>query len=128
MELAGKSAIVTGGGKGLGRAITQVLAERVAAVVTIGRNRTNLEAVQEDIRRHGGTIEIIQGDVGSRDDVQRTVEVALSRFNGIDILVTMRRHSSSVSRSLTSQTRALKFPFGADSWAPSIACRRVTRT
>ena len=87
MELAGKTAIVTGGGKGLGRAITQVLAQRGAAVVTIGRNRTSLEAVREDIRGNGGSIEMVQGDVGSRDDVQRTVITALSRFNGIDILV-----------------------------------------
>ncbi len=87
MELAGKTAIITGGGKGLGRAITRVLAERGVSVVTIGRNRSNLEAVREEIRAKGGTIEIVQGDVGSRHDVQRTVERAVTRFNGIDILV-----------------------------------------
>ena len=87
MELEGKTAIVTGGGQGLGEGIALALAAHGASVVINGRNSWKLERVQQEIRAKGGTVEIVQADVGSREDVQRTVDLALSTFGGIDILV-----------------------------------------
>ena len=87
MTFAGKTAIVTGAGQGLGRAIARVLAERGASVVLTGRTLSTLESAQNEIRSTGGQVEISQGDVGSRSDIGRLVDVALRAFGGIDILI-----------------------------------------
>lgn len=76
--LEGKSAIVTGAGQGLGRAIAKVLAERGVSLVVNGRAPAKLESLQEEIRAKGGQIEIVPGDVGSRDDVARLVDCAVT--------------------------------------------------
>ena len=87
MQLAGRTAIVTGAGQGLGRGIALVLAERGAAVVLNGRTSAKLEAVKAEIDAAGGRCVTAFGDIGVRADVGRVVETALAAFGGIDILV-----------------------------------------
>lgn len=87
MPLAGKVAIVTGGGQGLGRAIAVVLARRGASVVVTGRTRETIDSVAQEIAASGGRAFAVVGDVGLRDDVARTVEEAVAAYGGIDILV-----------------------------------------
>jgi NAD(P)-dependent dehydrogenase (short-subunit alcohol dehydrogenase family) len=87
MGLEGKVAVVTGAGQSLGRAIARVLAGRGAAVMITGRTLAKLEAVRDEIRSAGGTVELDQGDVGSRPDVERMVARPVAAFGGIDILV-----------------------------------------
>lgn len=87
MQLAGRTAIVTGAGQGLGRGIALVLAERGAAVVLNGRTPAKLEAVKAEIDAAGGRCVTAFGDIGVRADVVRVVETALAAFGGIDILI-----------------------------------------
>lgn len=87
MQLAGRTAIVTGAGQGLGRGIALVLAERGAAVVLNGRTPAKLEAVKAEIDAAGGRCVTAFGDIGVRADVGRVVETALAAFGGIDILI-----------------------------------------
>ena len=87
MQLAGRTAIVTGAGQGLGRGIALVLAERGASVVLNGRTPSKLEAVKAEIDAAGGRCVTVAGDVGVRADVARIVEAALGAFGGIDILI-----------------------------------------
>jgi 2-hydroxycyclohexanecarboxyl-CoA dehydrogenase len=94
MQLAGKTAIVTGAGQGLGRAIAMVLAERGASVVITGRTASKLEAVEKEIGSAGGRVAAVPGDVGSRSDVARMVEAAVESFGGIDILVNNAQSST----------------------------------
>lgn len=85
--LAGKTAIVTGGGQGLGRGIALVLAQRGAAVTVTGRTPAKIDAVVAEIEAAGGTAQAAAGDVGDRQDVQAAVDAAVAAYGGLDILI-----------------------------------------
>jgi NAD(P)-dependent dehydrogenase (short-subunit alcohol dehydrogenase family) len=87
VELDKKSAIVTGAGQGLGRAIAIELARRGAAVTVTGRTPATLDAAVAEIRAAGGAAVTAPGDVGDRAAVGRAVERHVSEFGGLDILV-----------------------------------------
>lgn len=89
-ELARRVAIVTGGGRGIGRAMALGLAKAGARViVTAAREKQEIEAVsrQAEIEYDQGRIVPLVADVVSEDDCARTVEFALTRFGRLDILV-----------------------------------------
>jgi meso-butanediol dehydrogenase/(S,S)-butanediol dehydrogenase/diacetyl reductase len=81
-RLAGKVALVTGGGTGIGRAIVETLAEQGARVVALGRRP---EPLEELARRLGDRVAPLSADVTR--DRRRAVEFALERFGQLDVLV-----------------------------------------
>jgi 3-oxoacyl-[acyl-carrier protein] reductase len=85
--LAGRVAIVTGGSRGIGRAVATLLAQEGAAVVLSGRDPERLAAVTRAIEEFGGDALGLVADVGSRDDADRLVNAARERFHRIDVLV-----------------------------------------
>jgi NAD(P)-dependent dehydrogenase (short-subunit alcohol dehydrogenase family) len=88
MRLAGKVAVVTGGGQGIGEAICRRLAARGAEVAAgYGRDRERAEAFQADLARRGVAASIHQGNVGSADDCRRTVREVIEQHGRLDILV-----------------------------------------
>jgi NAD(P)-dependent dehydrogenase (short-subunit alcohol dehydrogenase family) len=87
MELEGKTAIVTGGGQGIGRGVALVLARRGAAVTVTGRTKDKLDLVVKEIEGAGGRALAVVGDVGRRDDVDAMVDDTVNTFGGINILI-----------------------------------------
>lgn len=87
MQLKDKTAIVTGAGQGIGRAIALVLAERGANVVINGRTKSKLDAVVGELAERGARTAAVAGDVARREDVQATVTAAVEAFGSVDILV-----------------------------------------
>jgi NAD(P)-dependent dehydrogenase (short-subunit alcohol dehydrogenase family) len=87
MKLDGKISIVTGGGRGIGRAIALRFASEGAAVVVAGTTIQMIEAVAQEISNRGGRAIAVSTDVASEADVAHMVSTALSEFGGIDILV-----------------------------------------
>jgi 3-oxoacyl-[acyl-carrier protein] reductase len=87
MKLEGKSAIITGAGRGLGRAITLAMSREGANVTLMSRSLNELEAVAGRIRDGGGTCLVSRGDVSRLEDVTRTVKQAAERFSSVDVLV-----------------------------------------
>jgi NAD(P)-dependent dehydrogenase (short-subunit alcohol dehydrogenase family) len=81
---AGKVALVTGGGTGIGRAVTRELARTGAQVVICGRRNEPLAAVQQEL---GDACLAVQTDVREPEQVERLVDQALERFGRIDVLV-----------------------------------------
>lgn len=85
--LKGKVAIVTGGGRGIGRAVALALATEGAWVVTVARTRADVEAVaNEAIRRAGRALPYV-ADVTQEAEVQAMVEAVLEEFGRLDVLV-----------------------------------------
>jgi NAD(P)-dependent dehydrogenase (short-subunit alcohol dehydrogenase family) len=87
MSLEGKVAIVTGSGRGIGRATAALLAAEGAAVVVNGRTRTEVEMVTGHIRARGGRAVAAVADVGESEAAQWLVDSACREFGGLDILV-----------------------------------------
>jgi 3-oxoacyl-[acyl-carrier protein] reductase len=88
VDLNGKVALVTGGGTGIGRAISLELARRGAGVgVNYARSREEAEGTAREIEASGGRALAVQADVSRQQDVTRMVEAIVATFGGIDLLV-----------------------------------------
>jgi 3-oxoacyl-[acyl-carrier protein] reductase len=85
--LGGRTAIVTGGSRGIGAAIAALLAEHGAAVVVSGRDADRLQHAVQELEQAGAAVLGVVGDVARREDVDRLVETAKERFGRVDILV-----------------------------------------
>lgn len=85
--LEGRSALVTGSSRGIGRAIARLLAEQGASVwINYRRSRTAAESLEKEIIGDGGHCHLIKADVADDADVQRLAEEIGNR-GGLDILV-----------------------------------------
>lgn len=80
--LKGKTVIVTGASRGIGKAIAQAFLAQGANVVLFARNQALLSQVAE----HGNGL-VIAGDITRAEDRQRLIEMTVSRFGQIDILI-----------------------------------------
>jgi len=88
MRLSGKAAIVTGGGKGIGRATCLALAREGAAVaVNYSRSQEDADAVVKEITDIGGQAVAIRADVRVDAEAQSLVSEAVERFGRLDILI-----------------------------------------
>jgi NAD(P)-dependent dehydrogenase (short-subunit alcohol dehydrogenase family) len=87
MKLENKVAIVTGGSRGIGRAISLAFANERAKVVVVSRNIKHCDEVVAQINQKGGDAIRIQADVSSEKDVTNMVELAKAKYQRIDILV-----------------------------------------
>ncbi len=87
MRLDGKVAIVTGGGRGIGKAICLRLAEEGAKVAVAARTLEQVQAVAEEIEANGGTAVPLVVDVSKREDTERMAGEITARFGRIDILI-----------------------------------------
>lgn len=101
-RLAGKVALVTGGGQGVGRGIALALAAEGAAVVVAGRTESTLKDTAGEIAGRGGLAHIVVGDVSERGDVDRMVDETVREFGSLDVLV--NNAQSSVQRPLEHTT------------------------
>jgi NAD(P)-dependent dehydrogenase (short-subunit alcohol dehydrogenase family) len=87
MKLEGKVAIITGGGRGIGRVIAQRFADEGAAVTVSGTNKEALDGVAQEIRDRGGWALTIVADVADEAAVETLIAATLAEFSGLDILV-----------------------------------------
>src|SRR5688500_17833304 len=86
-KLAGKVALVTGGGRGIGQAIARVFGAESAAVVICSRNRENLERTAAELRAQGCRAVALQLDVTRRESFPGLAEAVKKEFGRLDILV-----------------------------------------
>ncbi len=86
-RLRGKIALVTGGGTGIGRAVSELFAREGASVVLAGRRSEPLQETVQQIRRDGGVATFARGDVSRADRAEMLVQGAVYNFGGLDILV-----------------------------------------
>ena len=87
MKLAGRIAIITGGGSGIGHAACKLFAQEGATVIVADRNRAAAEGVVQEIISAGGKAEPIEVDVAKEAEVKAMVEKTVAAHGRIDILV-----------------------------------------
>jgi NAD(P)-dependent dehydrogenase (short-subunit alcohol dehydrogenase family) len=85
--LRGKVAIVTGGSRGIGRAIASRLAREGVQVVIAARDEATLAAAADEISKAGGVVEVFAADLREPAAPEALVQAALQAFGGIDIVV-----------------------------------------
>jgi 3-oxoacyl-[acyl-carrier protein] reductase len=73
LQLKNKTAIVTGGSKGIGKAIAKALATEGANVVICGRGLEALSEARNEIEQVGGKVIAVQADLSNQEDVERLV-------------------------------------------------------
>src|SRR5690606_11899022 len=87
MKLAGKSAVVTGAGSGIGEAIAKRFAEAGLRVVAADVSESGARRVAWEIEAAGGAALAVAADVSQEDDVGRMMEAAVEAFGSLDVLV-----------------------------------------
>jgi 3-oxoacyl-[acyl-carrier protein] reductase len=85
--LTGKTAVVTGASRGIGRAIAMSLAAEGADIVATARSTDALEKLAADVGELGRSCTVVTADMANEAEVRRIAEVALDRHASIDILV-----------------------------------------
>ncbi len=86
-DLAGRTAIVTGGSRGIGKEMAEGLAEAGANLMLCARREEWLNETVEDFRGRGFNVEGIVADVSDEEAVGKVVSEAVAKFGGVDILV-----------------------------------------
>jgi NAD(P)-dependent dehydrogenase (short-subunit alcohol dehydrogenase family) len=86
-SLKGRRALITGGSRGLGRAMAQSLAEAGADLVLVGREEANLQQAAAELGALGPSVSILQGDLNSPEEAERLCDRALAELGPIDILI-----------------------------------------
>lgn len=87
LPLSGRTAVVTGAGRGLGRAAALALAGAGARLALLGRTAATLQAVAREIGAAGGTAEAIATDITDETQLERAVAQVNERLGGADILI-----------------------------------------
>jgi NAD(P)-dependent dehydrogenase (short-subunit alcohol dehydrogenase family) len=87
MRLEDKVAIVTGGGRGIGKTIALTLMREGAKVVIVGRTKSDLDKVVEKAGAAGGQMKAMRVDVSNETEIEEMVGETVKRFGRIDILV-----------------------------------------
>ena len=86
-RLAGKSAVITGAAKGIGRATADVFAEEGARIIGTDIDADGLDRLRADLEVRGAECATVVGDVSKPDDARRMIAAAVERYGRIDILV-----------------------------------------
>lgn len=87
LDLNNKTAIVSGGSKGIGKAIATKLAQAGANVVICSRKKENLDSAVNEAASNGLTLIPIECNTSNNESIQSVVDHTLEKFNGVDILV-----------------------------------------
>lgn len=86
-RLRGKTALVTGGGRGIGKTIAEAYCEAGAQVMICGRREEYLAPTVAELAERGYEVRSLVADISKPEDVERTLSAALDAFGHLDILV-----------------------------------------
>ena len=88
LGIKGRSAIVTGGSRGIGRETARQFLEEGVRVTICGRNKETLEKTRDELAKAtGGEVQAVVADMTKEADIARLVEAAKQKFGAVDILV-----------------------------------------
>jgi NAD(P)-dependent dehydrogenase (short-subunit alcohol dehydrogenase family) len=87
IDLAGKTAVITGGNRGLGETMAKALANAGARIALVARDEKRLETVRDAINANGGTSAAFRGDVTQENDVAAVARAVMEKFGPPQILI-----------------------------------------
>src|SRR6516164_6901019 len=87
VDLKGRTAVITGGSRGLGEAMAKTLASAGAQIAIVARDRARMERVRDDIAAQGGAAEAFVADVTHENEVANLAEAVKARFGSPQILI-----------------------------------------
>lgn len=87
IDLTGRTAVITGGSRGLGEAMAKALAEAGAAIALVARDTKRMAVVRDSIAANGGTAESFTADVTKEDEVAGAATAIRERFGSPQILI-----------------------------------------
>ena len=106
LGLRGKTVVVTGPAKGMGRAVTLAFAAEGARLVLAGRDMTAIAPVTEEVRKHGLACIDVRCDLTKERDCQLLAGAALEAFGAIDVLVNVAGGSGPIGKSGVETTQS----------------------
>lgn len=127
-ELDGRVAAITGGSRGIGRAIAEAFLREGAKVIINGRDAAKGAQAIEEIRRDlgaGDDVTFLQGDATTQEDCERLVDEAVNRYGSIDILVNNAggSHNNAPVADLTDE--ALEYAITVNLWSTFWCTRKA---
>ena len=87
MKIQNKIAVITGAGKGIGKATAELFIKEGAKVVLTSRNMADLEQIVRDNESNQDNITIIAGDISKEDTIGKVIDETIGKYGKIDILV-----------------------------------------
>lgn len=87
VDFTGKTALITGASKGLGKAMALALSQAGASIALVSRDAAKLNSVRQEIENGGGTAAVFAADVSDEDAVKQLQDEAAGRFGKIQILI-----------------------------------------
>ena len=87
LDLNNKTAIVSGGSKGIGKAIATKLAQAGANVVICSRKKENLDSAVNEAKSNGLTLIPIECNTSNKESIQSVVDYSIEKFDRVDVLV-----------------------------------------
>jgi NAD(P)-dependent dehydrogenase (short-subunit alcohol dehydrogenase family) len=125
-DLDGRTALITGGSRGIGRAITERMAQHVANVIVSGRNPESAHEVAAVINaQNGGRAIAVAANITRRDELHALVDKAESAFGAVDILVANAGLHIHVGPSADMTDEILAKTLDGNFWALRILSQRL---
>jgi NAD(P)-dependent dehydrogenase (short-subunit alcohol dehydrogenase family) len=122
-----KVAVVTGAGRGIGRAIALAFARAGASVVLASRTQAELESVAEEIRGDGGTALVVPTDAADEMQVDALVERTVSELGTLDVMVNNAGVAPFLASFLETSPHGFETHFGINFWSAVHGTRAAGR-
>ena len=127
MRLAGKVAVVTGAGSGMGRATALLFAREGAIVVGSDIDPARIEAVTAEATAAGGKMIGVVGDISKREDAEALVQRAIDEFGKLDILVNNAGVMDMMEGVANFKDETYERVFGVNVYGPFVTSRAAVR-
>jgi len=127
MRFKERVALITGGGRGIGRGVAEALSKEGCSVMLVARHEQEIKAVAESIKKSGGRAAYVTGDISSPENVSSIVESTLKTFGRIDILVTCAASGPAVGPSEDLPLSEWEHVINVDLTGTFLTCQAVGR-